>query len=96
MILNAIQYGSDDRDHKITKTKLAKLVYLADFTWFYRNRESISGLTYRCIQRGPVADEYFRAIDELYEDQTITIEPSGTTLLISSREPASHDMLSDD
>jgi transcriptional regulator with XRE-family HTH domain len=96
LILNCIQYGSDKVDHKITKTKLAKLVYLADFTWFYRNGVSISGLTYRSIQRGPVADDYFRAIDELFEDQAIAIEPSGAALLISSREPASQDRLSKD
>ncbi len=94
LILNCIQYGSDKVDHKITKTKLAKLVYLADFTWFYRNHAPISGLTYRNIQRGPVADDYFRVIDELFEDQAIAIEPSGAALLISSREPASHDRLS--
>jgi transcriptional regulator with XRE-family HTH domain len=94
LILNCIQYGSDKVDHKITKTKLAKLVYLADFTWFYRNGVSISGLMYRSIQRGPVADDYFRVIDELFEDQEIAIEPNGTALLISSREPASHDRLS--
>lgn len=34
-------------DGKIPKTKLAKLLYLADFSWFYENLESMSGLKYR-------------------------------------------------
>lgn len=31
IILNSLKYGADESDKKITKTKLAKLVYLADF-----------------------------------------------------------------
>ena len=34
-------------DGKIPKTKLAKLVYLADFSWFYKKLESMSGMQYR-------------------------------------------------
>jgi len=96
LILNCIKWGSDTGDHKITKTKLAKLVYLSDFNWFYKTRSAISGLNYRHIQRGPVADEYFRAIDELFEDQSITIEAKGASLLISSNELAPRDKLSDE
>jgi transcriptional regulator with XRE-family HTH domain len=96
LILNCIKYGSDSGDHKITKTKLAKLVYLADFNWFYGHSTSISGLTYRNIQRGPVADQYFRAIDEMFEeDRSIAIESRGTALLISSTEQVSRDKLTD-
>ena len=35
LILQCIKYGSDD-DGKITKTKLAKLVYLCDFASYYK------------------------------------------------------------
>ncbi len=59
---------------KITKTKLAKLLYLADFTWFYKKLESMSGLSYRKIQFGPVPDYYFRAIDELFKEGVIDID----------------------
>lgn len=59
---------------KIPKTKLAKLLYLADFAWFYKNLESMSGMSYRKIQFGPVPDHYFRAIDELFEDGVIDID----------------------
>ncbi|MFA5431351.1 MAG: type II toxin-antitoxin system antitoxin SocA domain-containing protein [Candidatus Paceibacterota bacterium] len=59
---------------KITKTKLAKLLYLADFAWFYKHLESMSGMAYRKIQYGPVPDSYFRAIDELFEEGSIDID----------------------
>ena len=43
MILNALEAGAD-KDGKITKTKLAKLVYLADFTWYYNHLVPMSGM----------------------------------------------------
>lgn len=96
IILNALKYGADG-DGKITKTKLAKLVYLADFTWYYLNSSPMSGMTYRKLPRGPVADIYFRALDELEEDGAIIREPKGKAILFSLVEkeaPASR--LSDD
>lgn len=59
---------------QITKTKLAKLLYLADFAWFYKHLESMSNMPYRKIQYGPVPDNYFRAIDELFEEGSIEID----------------------
>jgi DNA-binding XRE family transcriptional regulator len=59
---------------KIPKTKLAKLLYLADFAWFYKKLESMSGMSYRKIQYGPVPDHYFRVIDELFEEGVIEID----------------------
>lgn len=59
---------------KITKTKLAKLLYFADFSWFYYHLKSMSGMQYRKIQYGPVADAYFRMIDELSDAGEISIE----------------------
>ena len=61
-------------DGKIPKTKLAKLLYLADFAWFYDHLQSMSGMAYRKIQYGPVPDVYFRVIDELFEAGKIEIE----------------------
>ena len=86
IILNALQFGADTRDGKITKTKLAKLVYLADFTWYYNHLEPMSGMAYRKLPRGPVADIYFRAIDELIEDGVITMQESGRAFMISMTE----------
>ena len=58
----------------VTKTKLAKLLYLADFSWYYDHNASMSGLLFRKIQYGPVPDLYFSAIDELLEKGQIVIE----------------------
>jgi len=96
MILNCLQYGSDQHDHKITKTKLAKLVYLSDFAYYYRNQKPMSGLSYRSIQQGPVADAYFRVIDELFENGSITIDQRGTAMMISANESAPTSNLSQD
>ncbi len=86
MILAFLRFN--DMDGKITKTKLAKLLYLADFSWFYKNLESMSGMSYRKIQLGPVPDNYFRAIEELYEEGFINIDcatKDGAFLISQSR-----------
>lgn len=87
IILNALQFGADD-DGKITKTKLAKLVYLADFTWYYENSVPMSGMSYRRLPRGPVADVYFRALDELEEDGIISREEKSPAIMLSLTESA--------
>lgn len=86
MILACIR-NAGSKDGRITKTKLAKLVYLADFAWFYDHLESMSGMPYRKIQYGPVPDSYFRAIDELFEDGKIEITPTedGAMLISQTR-----------
>jgi len=83
IILNSIKYGADSSDGKITKTKLAKLVYLSDFTWYYLNSAPMSGMSYRKLPRGPVADVYFRALDELEDTGTIVREPKGKAIMYS-------------
>jgi len=90
MILAYIRNAGSKKDRRITKTKLAKLVYLADFAWFYDHLESMSGMQYRKIQYGPVPDSYFRAIDELFEDGQIEIIPTddGAMLISQTRNGA--------
>src|ERR1035437_9203539 len=51
MILAFLRLGG-----RMPKTKLAKLLYFADFSWFYYHLQSMSGMQYRKIQYGPVAD----------------------------------------
>ena len=82
MILAFLRADADFRG-RIPKTKLAKLLYLADFAWFYNNLMSMSGMQYRRIQFGPVPDLYFRAVDELFEDGKINIEKVDEALLVS-------------
>lgn len=93
LISACIRFGADP-DGKITKTKLAKLVYFSDFTWYFHNGRSMTNAMYRSIPKGPVADDYFRAIDELYEKQAIVIEPKGHALMISAVETIESSSLS--
>ncbi len=72
MILSYLRMNLSE-DEKVTKTKLAKMLYLADFAWFYEKSESMSGMQYRKITYGPVPDSYFRAIEELEQDGKIEI-----------------------
>jgi DNA-binding XRE family transcriptional regulator len=77
MILSFLRMNLS-KDGKVPKTKLAKLLYLADFAWFYQHFESMSGMQYRKITYGPVPDSFFRALDELEESGKIIIEHKST------------------
>ncbi|MCF7846136.1 MAG: DUF4065 domain-containing protein [Candidatus Peribacteraceae bacterium] len=79
LILQCIQYGADD-DGKITKTKLAKLVYLCDFTHYYKYLKPISGFEYRRMPQGPVSIEFFEIIDN---DNSISVMPKKNAMMIS-------------
>lgn len=73
MILYAVKsFG----DKGLPKTKLAKLLYLADFSWFFEYRKSMSGMRYRKIQYGPVPDKFFRALEELRDSGLLNINES--------------------
>ncbi|MCL2014744.1 MAG: Panacea domain-containing protein [Defluviitaleaceae bacterium] len=87
MILTAIKCGANT-DGKITKIKLAKLVYLADFIWYYLHLESMSGAEYRKLPYGPVSDAYFRMLSELEDDEIITVEKTNRAKLISCNQVA--------
>ena len=70
-------------DGRVPKTKLAKLLYLADFAWYYEKFESMSGMQYLRRAYGPVPDPYFRALAELEEEGKITIDRKGDAMLVS-------------
>lgn len=70
-------------DGKVPKTKLAKLLYLADFAWYYQNLNSMSGMQYLRRAYGPVPDPYFRALAELEEEGKIAVDHKGNALLVS-------------
>ena len=57
----------------ITKTKLAKLLYLSDFRHFYDNLESMSGVIYKCKEYGPLADPFLELTDSMFENGEINI-----------------------
>ena len=74
-ILNHFKIG-------IPKTKLAKLLYLADFSCFYDNLESMSGVRYIRRSHGPVADVFFEMTEDLFDRGKIDIEKKGEALII--------------
>jgi transcriptional regulator with XRE-family HTH domain len=82
LILQCIKYGADE-DGKITKTKLAKLVYLCDFASYYNFLKPISGFEYHKLARGPVAIQFFDIIDE---NESICVESKGRSMMISLNE----------
>lgn len=79
---------------KIPKTKLAKLLYFADFGWFYYHLKSMSGMQYRRLQYGPVTDAYFRIIDEMSDAGEIRIiqTEDGAMLISQTRSGAKVDL----
>ena len=83
MYFACIRFASDERGG-VPKTKLAKLLYLADFSNFFYNLEPMSGVKYRRMQYGPVADAFFSLTQDLYDGGQINIEPVEEALIISS------------
>lgn len=83
-------------NRSLPKTKLAKLLYFADFGWFYSNLHSMSGMQYRKIQYGPVADAYFRLIDEMFDSGEIAISQTeeGAMLISETRAGAKTELSS--
>ncbi|MCL1982813.1 MAG: DUF4065 domain-containing protein [Clostridiales bacterium] len=67
----------------VPKTKLAKLLYLADFSYFYNNLAPMSGVRYVRREYGPVADIFFELTDDLYDKGKIDIKPLDYALIIS-------------
>ncbi len=75
MILSFLRMKiSTFHDGRVTKTKLAKLLYLADFAWYYDHLESMSGMQYKKFAYGPVPDAFFRVLDELEGEGKINID----------------------
>ena len=100
MILTYLRMNLTSKaDNKIPKTKLAKLLYLSDFAWYYNHSESMSGMQYRRIAYGPVPDTFFRAIDELEEAGKIVVERKNENgkemFLISESESNKNEKIQD-
>lgn len=80
MILAFLRLGG-----KVTKTKLAKLLYFADFGWFYSHLHSMSGMQYRKMQYGPVAESFFAVIDDMFDRGEISIEQTNDGAMLVSQ-----------
>ena len=74
MIIAFLRNAGDDKDNKIPKTKLAKLLYLFDFSFVYEGKDCPSGMAYRKITFGPVPDIYFSILQEMTDNESIEIE----------------------
>lgn len=92
LILQCIKYGSGE-DGKITKTKLAKLVYLCDFASYYKTLHPISGLEYCKLPQGPVAIEFFDILDS---NESICVEKKNNALMVSLIEQPDDSVLNED
>lgn len=80
----------------IPKTKLAKLLYLADFRNFYDELEPMSGVSYIRRQYGPVADVFFETTDTFYDDGKINVVPEEFMFrIVPVAAPTEYDLLSD-
>lgn len=88
LILNCLQYGVTTEGASMNKLKLAALVALCDFDAYIKLKKSISELSYRHTNQGPIVDAYYRMIDELYDEGVIAIELRGRAIMIASNEPS--------
>jgi DNA-binding XRE family transcriptional regulator len=95
IITNFIKFWAD-KDGKITKTKLAKLCYLLDFSWYYFNLEPITWLEYRKYEQWPVPDAFFGTIEELLNEEAISLQIKWKAFLIENIWEPNTDKLSED
>ena len=72
--------------HGLPKTKLAKLLYLSDFNYYYNHFESISNVHYKCNDYGPLAEPFLETIDDMSQKGEIHIDilDGGAQMLILS------------
>lgn len=82
----------------VPKTKLAKLLYLADFRNYYETLSSMSGVNYVRRQYGPLADCFLEMTDELYDSGKITVDKlsEGAFMIKSSSTKPGNDLLNND
>ena len=77
----------------IPKTKLAKLLYLADFSHYYDNLIPMSSVRYVRREYGPVADIFFELTEDLYDKGKINIQPLDYALMITATTSEKEDSL---
>lgn len=74
MLFYFLELNRKNCETDLVKTKLAKLLYLSDFAWYYNTYESMSGMTYRNMNEGPVPNDYFSVLEELRDRKLINIK----------------------
>lgn len=93
IIAHCIAYGAM-KDGKITKTKLAKLIYLADFAMFYNFLTPMTGFEYKKLPYGPVTVEFFSVLEYMIAHGIALEEKKGAADLISLIEEPERELLS--
>ena len=98
-ISNVISYLSDKTD--LYKTKLNKLLFYSDFRLYQLTGSSMTGITYRAIEYGPVPREYEKLYLKLCDDEKIKFEEvlfdnGNVGEMIRSRQPFNSDSLTED
>lgn len=73
MILTFLRAAKTDRT-VIKKTKLSRLLYLADFSWFYLHNVSLCNIAYRHTDFGAVSDTYFRLLEEMEQGGIVSVK----------------------
>ena len=58
----------------IKKTKLSRLLYLADFSWYYLHSTTLCNIAYRHTEFGAVSDTYFRLLEEMEQGGVISVK----------------------
>jgi len=96
MCLACISFGGDREEGRITKSKLTKLLYLIDFSWYRKTNKSMSCHRYYHLPNGPFADVFFRMLDSMFEGGQVLIESRGAALIIVANEISSYKELSQD
>ena len=94
IIAHCIEYGAM-KDGKITKTKLAKLVYLVDFANFYKFLVPMTGFEYKKLPFGPVTVEFFSVLEYMMVHGILSEEKKGTANLFYLIEEPERDLLSE-
>lgn len=97
LIKHCIKYGARG-DGQVFKTKLAKLVYLADFKYYYDNLKSITELLYTKKQFGPITNGLFDELDSMLDTAEIKMIPNpanSSTYLYSLNSDLKQEYLSD-
>ncbi len=94
IIALCIIYGAM-KNLKITKIKLAKLVYLADFTKFYKFLEPMTGFEYKKLPYGPMTAEFFSVFEYMVAHGIIVEEKQGTATFCHLLEELERDQLNE-
>lgn len=72
-IAQIISFFSKNLSDKLWKTKLNKLLFYSDFLHFKKTGYSITGISYRAIQMGPVPATYDKVYIKLTDDELVSI-----------------------